>query len=483
MPKYLTKSTGFSQWIVGLSGTTPRCSAGQAKLEILKKPRPSGCGVSFDFPLFLRYNITKVIFFMPRSIEQQPKANKEQSPRLELLSRWPNIVESLRENKIFESLAPELQMPPESFTSPEMLTAIDRHLLNKIDSFNSALQDLGMAEQQINNQALETPLALMMRLTPLALTLLEKEQQVNKEDARSKEEKSSEVLSGVAEQYDYSGLDNLVAEARITGKPEKYHEEGGAPQEAQELPGQLRFSARKKVLVDMYVQGKALNQLGHMYAYYAGIEKKQHAPYRALADCLNLLNTATVFLMAEQAGGGMAGQLNAGMESQSLRLGRAELRKNSQGEFQMYAWGMTAAELSHEISKGLLEYAVLDTSLPEAGTLSAKEATQLKSYLERPAIEMLELVYGAPLAKAVDQSISAWLKEIRAQHPSVRGEAISRIAKTLRVSEQDMASGKQDRNLSLRLFKVISGLPEEKLTEFYQHALKVRLPIDYWKQL
>lgn len=419
---------------------------------------------------------------MPHPLEQQPKIKKEQPPQLELLLRWPSVAEALRSNKVFESMAPELRMPQESFASPEMLSVLDQHLRNKIDSLNSALKDMEL--DPLEKQDTETPLALASRLTKLALTLIEKEQHANEEDARPEQKKVNEVLNGVSEQYQFSGLDNLVAEARITGQPEKYLAEGGdAPPEKSELPGQLRSSARKKVLVDMYVQGKALNQLGHMYAYYTGTETEKHAPYRALADCLHILNTATVFLMTGQRGEISAGLLNANMESQSLRLGRVELRKNSQGDFQMHAWGITAAELSHEVSKGLLEYAVLDTSLPEAETLSAKEAVQLKSFLERPAIEMLELVYGAPLAKTVDQSISGWLKEIRTQHPSMRGEAVNHLAKVLRVSEQDILSEEQDRNLTLRFFKVLSGLPEDKISKFYQLALQNKLPADYWKNL
>ena len=419
---------------------------------------------------------------MPRSIEQQPEAHKEQSPQLELLSRWPNVVESLKQNKIFEFLAPELHMPPESFISPEMVAAIDKHLQNKLESLNAALKDMEL--ETLDEKDTENPLALALRLTQLAPDLIAKEQRAHENDTRPEQEKSNEVLNGVSEQYQFSGLDDVVADARITGQLESYRQEGGdAPEKELVLSDQLQFAARKKVLVDMYVQGKALNQLGHMYAYYAGTKKESHAPYRALADCLHLLNTATIFLMSEQRGGAFADTSATQMESGAMRLGRVEFRKNQQSKFQMHSWGMTAAELSHEVSKGLLEYAVLDTSLPAAGAISEKEAKQLKSFLERPAIEMLELVYGAPLARAVDQSISAWLKEIRAQHPSVRGEAIIQIAKTLRVSEQDMVSGKRDRNLSLRLFKVISGLPEKKLTEFYQHALKGTLPMDYWKQL
>ncbi len=117
---------------------------------------------------------------------------------------------------------------------------------------------------------------------------------------------------------------------------------------------------------------------------------------------------------------------------------------------------------------------------------SKKEQLPLELLSRWPNVtdtEMLELVYGAPLAKAVDQSISGWLKEIRAQHPGNRQEAANHLAKVLRVSEQEVLSGEQDQNLTLRFFKVLSGLPEDKISKFYQLALQNKLPADYWKNL
>ena len=73
-------------------------------------------------------------------------------------------------------------MPREIFTGSEMVSAIDRHLKNKIDSLNGALKDMKL--ETLDEKDAANPLVFASRLTQLAPELMQKELQAHEQDAR-----------------------------------------------------------------------------------------------------------------------------------------------------------------------------------------------------------------------------------------------------------------------------------------------------------
>lgn len=412
----------------------------------------------------------------------------EQEPTIPLIDQW-GMRQLMNRNGVLENFLSDIA--PQShdlFTLPELIKAVNNHIVAKLQSLNTALQQMGWSERiaATDSASIER---CGMALARLAVRLLSHEAEIARHDERSDTEKIDRVLYVVEDSYGLCDFTSIVGDARITGKSPLVGEASPArfsPQsvEDSELEDALRNAAQKKILLDLYVQGKPLNQLGHLYAYYCERDWTASAPYRALADCLQLVG-AVQMLMLARAGmslSGVAGGAGDADNNIAARLGHMEIR-DIQGEYKIIADGMTAAELMHELSKGLLEYIVLDTSLPAHGDFIPKAAEQLRRYLHRPTVEFVEYLYGPPLAKTLDFSLLSWLDHVRAL-PSLQQEPIlCDLADTLRVSKSNILDKDNDSNLLLRLFKVISMMDGNQIKNVYTAALNNSAPHQFEKHL
>jgi len=236
---------------------------------------------------------------------------------------------------------------------------------------------------------------------------------------KEKQKLANEATDIVSEKY---GVDikNIIKSGKIVGEAkEPVVEDIRENSEDQPLNKKFLPYAEKKFLVDLYIHGKSLNDLGGMYAYFQEKGWKDNALHRAMASVLHIANIKTSMQFTQQAkfaeitGGALSNLDSIVLQNKksSPQLGRVETDFNEEtGHAEFKAEGMTPSELAHEEIKGLLEYISLDTALPTKGEITDDEAMQLKAFLEKPSFEIIAGVYGPMLSKKIDEALTALIE-------------------------------------------------------------------------
>ena len=395
-----------------------------------------------------------------------PQENFEAKPKLEYLERWSGVRQMLESGEPAKFFLPELELKDKFFTDNEMLKAIDEHIASKKESLTEALRTLNIDfPDQAWNGSLESTYTEFAKLSVKLLEKTKKELPKYKDKKEEIGEKATEI---VGEAYGVPGLGSIVKktnvgeiDAKTTLKPKN-------------LPQNLKPYAEKKILCDLYIQGKSLNDLGGLYSYLSNLPFEDTAIHRALSSSLHLTNMLGSFVVIKK-------RLPIDtMEGSNARLGKVQVKydeENPDSPLGIEASGATPSELTHEISKGLLEYVMLDGSVPAKGEITEEEAKILKDYLERPSVEYFELMYGAPLARRVDDAIVDWIEDLKRESNKLNRRHLERV---LELQTGDLDSKPE---INLRLLKVISLLPKQDFAEFYQACLTKKIPSSFWKTL
>ncbi len=390
-------------------------------------------------------------------------------PKLEFLDRWSEAKKSLESGEPGQFFLPEIELKDTFFTDPEMLKAIDEQIALKMDSLKSALAILNKAfpEQKMNG-----PIeGVYMELAKISVDLLNETKKELPKYAENKEEISEEAINIVEEAYSVPGLKSIVKKSEAGEQPEER-----TAVKPDNLPDHLKPFVEKKVLTDLYIQGKSLNDLGGLYSYLSNKKFEDTALHRAMSSSLQLTNLLGSFILMKKRMNPDA--LNGG--NQNVRLGRVQVKNDESGEGSgtyIEASGATPSELTHEVSKGLLEYVMLDGSVPGKGEISEEDAKIFKDYLERPSVEYFEMLYASPLARKVDDALSGWIEEIKNESNFNSRRSLEGL---LDLRKDDLDSSP---NILLRLLKVVSLLPRKDLADFYQYCLVKKIPSNFVKIL
>ncbi len=390
-------------------------------------------------------------------------------PKLEFLDRWSEAKKTLETGEPSRFFLPELELKDSFFTDAEMLKAIDEQIALKIESLKSALETL---HKPFPEQKMNGPIeGVYMELAKISVDLLNETKKELPKYAENKEEISEEAINIVEEAYSVPGLKSIVKKAEAGEQPEER-----TAIKPENLPDHLKPFVEKKVLTDLYIQGKSLNDLGGLYSYLSNKKFEDSAAHRALSSSLQLTNMIGSFILIKKR---MNPDALSG-SNQNLRLGKVQVKNTESGEgpgTYIEASGATPSELTHEVSKGLLEYVMLDGSVPGKGEISEEDAKTFKDYLERPSVEYFEMLYASSLARKVDEGLSSWIEELKNESNFSNRRSLE-VLLDLRKDDLDSSP-----NILLRLLKIISLLPRKDLADLYQYCLTKKIPSNFVKVL
>ena len=338
---------------------------------------------------------------------------------------------------------------------PKMKEEIAQFGAEEYQKLSSALSDMGWNEKI---PASNDTMGLVRVAAGLVAECQSKTSELFGKETQKLADEATDIVS---EKY---GVDvrNIIKKAEVTAEAKEPVIEDVSEQESQNpLPENLVQHAEKKFLVDLYIHGKSLNDLGGMYAYFQEKGWQDNALHRATASALHIVNAKTAMQFASQ---GMLPKMDAMIsqnKDQSPQLGRVEMESDEEGSAGFKAEGMTASELAHEEIKGLLEYISLDTALPAKGEITDDEARLLKSFLEKPSLEILGGVYGPILSNKIDSALAALLetKDEKMQN---------RIGSLIDTSSIDLKKPVS----FLRLYKVFTMQNGENIIQSYREVLE-----------
>ena len=340
--------------------------------------------------------------------------------------------------------------------SKKMKEEIANFGIEEYQKLSSALTEIGWQEKMPKPED-------TMGFARLAADLVAKCQNKMRElFEKEKTKLADEATDIVSEKY---GVDvkNIIKSAKISSiAKEPTVEEVPADRELEPLSENLLPHAEKKFLVDLYIHGKSLNDLGGMYAYFQEKGWQNNALHRAMASALHVVNAKTAMQFSGQ---GMLPKLDGIIsENKNLspQLGRVETESDEEnGSTEFKAEGMTPSELAHEEIKGLLEYISLDTALPAKGEITEEEAKQLKSFLERPSLEIIAGVYGPIVSRKVDDALTALIE--------TKNEKLQRrIGSLIDTSVRDLTKPVS----FLRLYKVFTMQNSNDIASSYEEVLE-----------
>ncbi|HMO78698.1 MAG TPA: hypothetical protein PJ997_03155 [Candidatus Paceibacterota bacterium] len=339
---------------------------------------------------------------MSEKIPTAPSVHGTSDPSINSIEILPNDLE-----KIISTITKYLR---EKFNFGDEILFIENQKLaegileflnKKYKTLTTSLSKIGFREDQIPQ--FDDDLALMKT----AIFLLQK----NSEEIKNKSELEKLALSGealeiVSQNY---GVDvtKIISQSDLVEKnePAQLHIQDGV--DIKDLSDESTKIIQKKILLDLYIHGRSLNDLGGMYVFGKEMNQEEASRNLALSAVFHLINFKTTLGMFSDGNFDDINRITKDNPNTMAQMGRMEMEE-SETSFRIK--GMTPNELSHESVKALLEYVMLD-SMPDKKFVDPKEAEKIKILTEEPANEILSGIIGPVLSQKFDSAFRTILQD------------------------------------------------------------------------